>query len=251
MPVSGEIIKQKALNLKSAMNIANFNASDGWLQRFKTRFGIRFLKITGEKLSSQPELVDPFKQSLLSSILNTNEPIGIALKKLSLRDVMLNLAAAWQKLDADMISKCWHNLMAEPNANEDDLPLSVLKQRWGNKSHDIVEDTMTLLEAIGPIEISSQEIESWNMDTCNHLQDGDEEDEDSTSDDVEIIGAERSDDISHHEAIQALKTSIEWATQNVNISDILVLKSIQEKAILASVSTKKVQTKISQFFQPL
>ncbi|KAK9880360.1 hypothetical protein WA026_010245 [Henosepilachna vigintioctopunctata] len=154
-----------------------------------------------------------YRNSLLSSILNTNEPIGIALKKLSLRDVMLNLAAAWQKLDADMISKCWHNLMAEPN--EDDLPLSVLKQRWGNKSHDIVEDTMTLLEAIGPIEISSQEIESWNMDTCNHLQDSDEEDEDSTSDDVEIIGAERSDDISHHEAIQALKISIEWATQNV------------------------------------
>ncbi|KAK9888053.1 hypothetical protein WA026_000330 [Henosepilachna vigintioctopunctata] len=164
-----------------------------------------------------------YRNSLLSSILNTNEPIGIALKKLSLRDVMLNLAAAWQKLDADMISKCWHNLMAEPNANEDDLPLSVLKQRWGNKSYDIVEDTMTLLEAIGPIEISSQEIESWNMDTCNHLQDGDEEDEDSTSDDVEIIGAERSDDISHHEAIQALKISNEWATQNVNISDILVV----------------------------
>ncbi|KAK9880168.1 hypothetical protein WA026_010040 [Henosepilachna vigintioctopunctata] len=57
------------------MNIANFNASDGWLQRFKTRFGIRFLKITGEKLSSQPELVDPFKQRLMQLIqeLNLNE----------------------------------------------------------------------------------------------------------------------------------------------------------------------------------
>ncbi|KAK9874761.1 hypothetical protein WA026_005570 [Henosepilachna vigintioctopunctata] len=109
---------------------------------------------------------------------------------------------------------------------------------------------MTLLEAIGPKFLPKK----LNHGIWTHKppQDGDEEDEDSTSDDVEIIGAERSDDISHHEAIQALKISIEWATQNVNISDILVLKSIQEKAILASVSTKKsLQTKISQFFQPL
>lgn len=56
IPVSGEIINQKALNLKSAMNIRNFNASDGWLQRFKTRYGIRFLKITAESYRLSPSL---------------------------------------------------------------------------------------------------------------------------------------------------------------------------------------------------
>lgn len=64
MPVSGDMMKQKALSLTASMNLGNFRASDGWLQRFKERYGVRFLKISGEKLSSQPELVDPFKEKL-------------------------------------------------------------------------------------------------------------------------------------------------------------------------------------------
>lgn len=63
IPITGDMIKHKALSLKTVMNIQRFNASEGWLQRFKTRYGIRFLKVTGEKLSSQPELVNPFKKS--------------------------------------------------------------------------------------------------------------------------------------------------------------------------------------------
>jgi hypothetical protein len=34
----------------------------------KRGFGIGFLKISGEKLSSQPELVDPFKLELKNKI---------------------------------------------------------------------------------------------------------------------------------------------------------------------------------------
>lgn len=64
MPISGEMIKQKALNLCASLNISEFKASDGWLQRFKERYGVRFLKITGEKLSSQPELIAAFKERL-------------------------------------------------------------------------------------------------------------------------------------------------------------------------------------------
>ncbi|XP_066246788.1 jerky protein homolog [Euwallacea similis] len=64
--VSGEMIKQKAKSIHSEIKETNkeFTASEGWLQRFKKRFGIRFLKISGEKLSSQPELIDPFKKQL-------------------------------------------------------------------------------------------------------------------------------------------------------------------------------------------
>ncbi|CAH1378744.1 unnamed protein product [Tenebrio molitor] len=55
--------KAKAMHeeLKEKMN---FTASDGWLQNFKKRFGIRFLKICGEELSSTPESVDQFKNEL-------------------------------------------------------------------------------------------------------------------------------------------------------------------------------------------
>lgn len=63
MPVSGEMIKQKAVNLCAGLNIEDLKASDGWLQHFKEHHGERFLKITGEKLSSQPELIEPFKET--------------------------------------------------------------------------------------------------------------------------------------------------------------------------------------------
>lgn len=66
MPVSGLMLKAKAKQLHEEINENNrgFNASDGWLQNFKKRYGVRLLKISGEKLSAQPHLVDPFKIKL-------------------------------------------------------------------------------------------------------------------------------------------------------------------------------------------
>lgn len=69
-PVSGLMLKTKALDIhqKIKENNHNFNASDGWLQKFKKRYGVRLLKISGEKLSAQPQLIDPFKEKLRSKI---------------------------------------------------------------------------------------------------------------------------------------------------------------------------------------
>lgn len=60
--------KAKSMHSRIQENKSNFNASDGWLQRFKTRYGVRFIKISGEKLSSQPELVSPFRRKLQQKI---------------------------------------------------------------------------------------------------------------------------------------------------------------------------------------
>lgn len=52
-PISGPLIKEKALKLNKLMNgDESFVASTGWLDRFKKRHGIRQLAITGEQLSS-------------------------------------------------------------------------------------------------------------------------------------------------------------------------------------------------------
>lgn len=45
-------------------NNDNFKASSGWLDKFKNRYGIRQLSITGEKLSSNEAAVEPFKNAL-------------------------------------------------------------------------------------------------------------------------------------------------------------------------------------------
>lgn len=69
IPVSGLMLQEKAKVLQRAIDEnSSFNASNGWLNRFKKRYGIRLLQISGEKLSSQPELVDPFKETLTSII---------------------------------------------------------------------------------------------------------------------------------------------------------------------------------------
>jgi hypothetical protein len=66
VPITADILTQKELFFHEKFNqgVGNFNASYGWLQRFKKRFDFWYLKITGEKLSSAPELVDPFKELL-------------------------------------------------------------------------------------------------------------------------------------------------------------------------------------------
>lgn len=73
LPVTSELLKAKAKLLQEAIKEgSDFSASDGWLQNFKHRFGIRLLKISGEKLSTNPELVNPFKQDLQSMIERLN-----------------------------------------------------------------------------------------------------------------------------------------------------------------------------------
>lgn len=53
IPISGPLIKEKALQLNELMNgEKSFSASTGWLDRFKKRHGIRQLAVTGERLSS-------------------------------------------------------------------------------------------------------------------------------------------------------------------------------------------------------
>lgn len=66
--ITGEILKEKAKVLHAKFYTGSFHASNGWLQKFKKRYGIRFLKLAGEKLSSQPELIAPFKEKLSEKI---------------------------------------------------------------------------------------------------------------------------------------------------------------------------------------
>lgn len=61
IPVNGVILKAKALEIHNQIYGSDFHASDGWLSRFKNRYGIRLLKQTGEKLSARQDLVEPFK----------------------------------------------------------------------------------------------------------------------------------------------------------------------------------------------
>ena len=76
--VGGEQLKCKAVELHKKFYNGQFCASDGWLTKFKKRYGIRLLKESGEKLSSSKELVAPFVNKLASTIMEhglSNEAI--------------------------------------------------------------------------------------------------------------------------------------------------------------------------------
>ncbi|XP_023306140.2 jerky protein homolog-like [Lucilia cuprina] len=52
------------MEIQNQFCTGGFHASDGWLSRFKKRYGVRLLKESGEKLSSREDLVDPFMRKL-------------------------------------------------------------------------------------------------------------------------------------------------------------------------------------------
>jgi transposase len=51
IPISGPMLQAKADELAHKMSVQGFNASNGWLDRFKERHGITFKKVCGESNS--------------------------------------------------------------------------------------------------------------------------------------------------------------------------------------------------------
>lgn len=60
--VTSNLIKLQAKKIANQLQVPdNFKFSEKWLHNFKKRYGIRRLKITGEKLSCDSKSIDPFK----------------------------------------------------------------------------------------------------------------------------------------------------------------------------------------------
>ena len=77
-PISGRLLQGKAKHFSTQLNTEvadrEFKASTGWLEKFKTRHGIRNLSIQCKKLSAAEETVDsePFPQKLHKVIEEKN-----------------------------------------------------------------------------------------------------------------------------------------------------------------------------------
>ena len=71
IPVSGPMLKEKAMAYARQLQIADFKGSDGWLDRWKTRHGITFKTIAGEASSCTPEMTASWEQTTLPTILSS------------------------------------------------------------------------------------------------------------------------------------------------------------------------------------
>ncbi|XP_018569629.2 jerky protein homolog-like [Anoplophora glabripennis] len=180
-----------------------------------------------------------YRNSLLSCVAASEESIGTALKKITLRDAILHLSSARDKLTPQTIIKCWNNVMptTATSMNErfddadDNVPLNILQHRWRNETEkenldsidSVIRDTISLLEEVAPAQYKSTDVEEWNEDVNKEGDRTESQEELDTSENEEneppVIT------IPHATVIKALDTTIEWSKQNmIHISDIITLK---------------------------
>ena len=65
------ILKEKLSIFAKAFGITNFVPSDGWIMCWKCQFNISFKKISGEGASCTPEMVSPWKETSLPTLLSS------------------------------------------------------------------------------------------------------------------------------------------------------------------------------------
>ncbi|XP_053406380.1 tigger transposable element-derived protein 6-like [Mercenaria mercenaria] len=64
MPVSGPIIKEKALHFANELEISEFKASNGWLDKWKDRHSIKEFKVSIESAGVDQNVVENFKSRI-------------------------------------------------------------------------------------------------------------------------------------------------------------------------------------------
>ena len=68
--VAALVFKTKAIEFKKKMNVENFKASDDWLDCCIKRFNVSFKTISGESNACTDEIVAPWEQTSLRTILS-------------------------------------------------------------------------------------------------------------------------------------------------------------------------------------
>lgn len=74
LPMSGTLLKEKALEIAKELEISDFTASSGWTDRFKSRHGIVYRQICGESESVNEEDATSWKNSTLPTLLKDYSP---------------------------------------------------------------------------------------------------------------------------------------------------------------------------------
>ena len=130
VPINGKVIQEKALQYAKELEIENFHASDGWLDRWKKRNSISFKVVAGESASVTEEMVAPWTETTLPTILsqfkaediyNVDE-CGLFYQALPNRSLHLSK----EKCHGGKQSKVRITVLCGANAVGDKLPLFII-----------------------------------------------------------------------------------------------------------------------------
>ena len=70
VPIGGVVFKAKTLEYAKEIGLDDFQASDGWIRRWKKRYNISFKTISGEANSVTAGMVAPWKETSLPTLLS-------------------------------------------------------------------------------------------------------------------------------------------------------------------------------------
>ena len=73
IPVAGALVQEKARSLAQNLDLTDFNASDGGLEKWKLRHNVTFKSVAGEKNACTPEMAACWKETHLPTILSRYE----------------------------------------------------------------------------------------------------------------------------------------------------------------------------------
>lgn len=196
-----------------------------------------------------------YRKSLLVHVLSLEEnDISKALKNINLKDAVFLLANSWDKLSPEVIEKCWKKILCSNIAtseteedSDDDIPLSILKERWllGDNDQQEVGEIGNMLQQINNSEHApnESEIAEWIDGDEDHLAvdsgNGSSEENEVPRDALKI---------KHEEAIRSFSTCIQWSDENgVDLNSLTILRMLRQRAMEAKQGCLR-QKKISDFF---
>jgi len=76
IPLTGKMIQEKAILIAVELNLDDFTASNGWLNRFQARYNIKCSVLSGESADVNPEIIEDWSKRL-SSICKNYDPADI------------------------------------------------------------------------------------------------------------------------------------------------------------------------------
>lgn len=191
-----------------------------------------------------------YKKNLLTNLIGTKgTDLEKKLKDFNIRMAVTLLANAWDKVSAVAIKKCWNVLMSknEQWTDEDDLPLSLLRDQIAEEQTSITPSISNLLQDILPdMNFTDSEIGEWIREDYSDESEAIDLSEEEIAENVQI---EKTQKVKVDDVIKALDICMEWATENdISYEKLIALQEIKEAAISQKVKKPKTQTKISTFF---
>ena len=128
-PLSGKFIQERAREIAEDMGYEDFSASNGWLDRFRTRYNIAFGTLSGESGDVNESVVEDWSSRLpditkdyeLCDIFNVDET-GLYYRAMPTR----SMTVPGEKKSGTKISKERITVMAACSATGEKLPLLVI-----------------------------------------------------------------------------------------------------------------------------